>query len=96
MTKKARYTVIIFVLASLLAIILAVVAVVRTKQENPDGWALYSYGNNVALYNGEEIVEVYGSISLDNLTEEDKKMLENGIHFTTRDEAITAIEDYDG
>ena len=52
--------------------------------------------NNVALYNGEEIVEVYGSISLDNLTDEDKKMLENGIHFTTRDEAVTAIEDYDG
>ena len=96
MTKKARYTVIVFVAISLVAILLAISAVIKTKIENPEGWALYSYGNNVALYNGEEIVEVYGSITLDNLTEEDKKMLKNGIHFTTREEAVTAIEDYDG
>lgn len=96
MTKKARYTVLVFVSISVIAIILAIFAVIKTRKENPSGWALYSYGNNVALYNGEEIVEVYGSISLDNLTDEDKKMLENGIHFTTRDEAVTAIEDYDG
>lgn len=96
MTKKAGYAVIIFLIFSFVSLLLAVMAVVKTKQENPNGWALYSYGNNVALFNGEEIVEVYGSISLDNLTEEDKRMLENGIHFTTRDEAVTAIEDYDG
>lgn len=96
MTKRARLTVTVFLLISIIAIIVAVMAVVKTRKENPNGWALYSYGNNVALYNGEEIVEVYGSISIDNLTDEDKKMLENGIHFTTKDEAITAIEDYDG
>jgi len=96
MTKKSKLFIIIFIIISVISILIASIAVVKTKQENPESWILYSYGNNVALYKGEEIIEVYGSISLDTLPEEDKKMLENGIHFTTRDEAMTAIEDYDG
>lgn len=96
MTKRSTYTVIIFVAVSIIAVILATSAVLKTKKENPETWILHSYGNNVALYNGEEIVEVYGSISLDTLPEEDKKLLDNGIHFTTKDEALIAIEDYDG
>jgi hypothetical protein len=57
---------------------------------------LHSYGNNVALYNGEKIVEVYGSIMLDTLPEEDRRLLDNGIVFTTKKEALSAIEDFDG
>ncbi len=59
-------------------------------------WILQSYGNNVALYNGDEVIEVYGAIMLDTLPEEDKRQLDNGISFLTKEEARSAIEDYDG
>ena len=68
----------------------------KNKKENPSKWILQSYGNNVALYNGDDIIEVFGSISLSSLPKEDKKQLDNGIVFTTRQEAVNAIEDYDG
>lgn len=59
-------------------------------------WILQSYGNNVALYNGDSVIEVYGAIMLDTLPDEDKKLLDNGISFMTKEEAKTAIEDFDG
>lgn len=68
----------------------------KLKSKNPLPWVLHSYGNNVALYNGDKIVEVYGSIMLDTLPEEDKRLLDNGIIFSTKQEAVSAIEDYDG
>jgi hypothetical protein len=46
--------------------------------------------------NNGEVVEVFGNIVLDTLPNEDQKHLERGITFLTKDEALTAIEDYDG
>ena len=92
-------------LISITAIIISVCAaviiitlgfVLSNKKANPEHWVLHSYGNNVALYNGDKIIEVYGSIMLDTLPEDDKRQLDNGIIFSTREEAINAIEDYDG
>lgn len=80
----------------LAAIIIAVSLAAKTKIEEPTRWVLHSYGNNVALYKGESIIEVYGSISLDTLPEADRRLLDNGISFLTREEAVSAIEDYDG
>ena len=79
---------------SLVIIVLGFAISERTVEQEP--WILQSYGNNVALYNGEEVIEVYGAIVLDTLPEEDKRMLDNGIVFLTREEAVMAIEDYDG
>ncbi len=70
--------------------------VIKNKKEHPESWVLHSYGNNVALYKDEEIIEVYGGIMLDTLPDEDKKLLDNGIVFSSREEAVNAIEDYDG
>lgn len=81
---------------SLAAIIITLSFVGKSQKDDPENWVLHSYGNNVALYNGEEIVEVYGSIMLDTLPEDDKRQLDNGISFQTREEAVSAIEDYDG
>ena len=81
---------------SIAVIIIALSFVAKAQREEPVKWVLHSYGNNVALYNGEKIVEVYGSIMLDTLPEEDKRLLDNGIVFGTREEAVNAIEDYDG
>ena len=68
----------------------------RDRDYEPSSWVLKSYGNSVALYNGEELTAVYGDIVLDNLPPEDIKILENGIAFPTREEAEQAVEDYDG
>ena len=96
MSKKGLGIVILSVIISTIAVLLATSAVIKTKKENPECWVLHSYGNHVALFNGDEIVEIYGTISIDTLPEEDKRLLENGIRFTTKAEAMTAIEDYDG
>lgn len=69
---------------------------IKYRKETQEPWVLHSYGNSVALYNGDEIVEVYGTIVLDTLPEEDKRMLDNGLSFLTKEEAVSAIEDYDG
>ena len=80
-----------------IALILATLGIVfGERKPNQEPWVLQSYGNNVALFNGEKIIEVYGAIMLDTLPEEDKRLLDNGISFQTKQEAVRAIEDYDG
>ena len=81
---------------SIASIIFTLGFIIDDKTKNPEAWVLHSYGNNVALYNGDKIVEVYGSIVLDTLPLDDKRQLDNGIAFPTREEAVNAIEDYDG
>jgi len=81
---------------SIATIVLTCGFIIKGKSEEPESWVLHSYGNNVALYNGDRIVEVYGSIVLDTLPLDDKRQLDNGIAFPTREEAVSAIEDYDG
>lgn len=99
MKKKQRtllYSIVIICTVCLSAIIIALSFAVKTKKQNPTKWVLYSYGNNVALYKGDEIVEVYGTITIDNLPITDRRRLEAGIVFPTKEEALLAIEDYDG
>ena len=80
----------------LIAIITASAFSVKCKQENPESWVLQSYENTVVLLNNGEVVEVFSDISLDTLPKEDLKHLENGIVFLTKEEAMLAVEDYDG
>jgi hypothetical protein len=81
---------------SVAAIIITCGFIIKGKSKDPEVWVLHSYGNNVALYNGDKIVEVYGGIVLDTLPLDDKRQLDNGIAFPTREEAVSAVEDYDG
>ena len=71
------------------------IAIRESPAENAE-WVIRSYGNNVALYSGKQVIEVFGAISLDTLPESDKRLLDNGIIFPTREEALSALEDYDG
>lgn len=80
----------------LIAIIIASIFSLKCKQENPNSWILQSYDNTVVLLNNGEVVEVFGNIPLDTLPKEDLKHLESGISFLTKEEALLAIEDYDG
>lgn len=95
--KEIKFYIAIAVITlSVSAIIVAIGLALRNNAKDPETWVLHSYGNNVALYNGDKIVEVYGSIVLNNLPLDDKRQLDNGIAFPTREEAVSAIEDYDG
>jgi len=99
MEKRNRIIIIVAIitLAIALSVIIATISmVVKSQSKEPEQWVLHSYGNNVALYNGDRIIEVYGSIVLDTLPEEDKRLLDNGIAFESKEEAVNAIEDYDG
>lgn len=95
---KQRNIIITAVVLTAAAVIILLTAgfAARDRNYEPSSWVLKSYGNSVALYNGDEVAAVYGDIVLDNLPPEDIKILESGIAFPTREEAERAIEDYDG
>lgn len=59
-------------------------------------YVLKSYKNTVALYNGEEIVQIYNNIVLNTLPEKDIINFNNGISVTTPAQAEVILEDYDG
>ena len=95
--KEIRAIVLIVAITiSIVAVILTCGFVAKSQNNESEEWVIRSYGKNVALYKGEEVIEVYGAISLDNLPNSDKKLLDNGIVFQTRNEALRALEDYDG
>ena len=82
----------------LLLILIIIVCILSSKtyETVEDNWIIQSLDNTVVLINNGEVVEVFSEISIDTLPKEDKLHLEKGIVFLTKDEAMTAIEDYDG
>ena len=80
----------------LLIILLTSGFAIKTQTENTDYWEIRSHENTVVLLNNGQVVEVFGDISIDSLPNEDRKHLEKGISFLTKDEALLALEDYDG
>lgn len=96
-TKKRRNILITAAVLTAAAVIILIVIGLAAENRNyePSGWVLKAYGNSVALYNGGKVNAVFGEISLDELPDEDKRILENGIAFPTREEAVQAVEDYE-
>lgn len=95
--KEKNLIIYILVITFCLSLIfLSIGLAMKDSSKTSDNWHLASYGNSIALFNGDEIVEVYGAISLDTLPEADKELLRNGIAFPSKEEARMAIEDYDG
>lgn len=80
----------------LLAVIISCAVISVKSADSENNWILRSYDNTVVLMNNGEVVEVFGDIVIDTLPDEDIKHLENGIPFLSKDEALMAIEDYDG
>lgn len=99
MSKVAdkKYLIMGILLALFLLIIVSAcsLAVKEQTKSNTD-WVIRSYEDTVVLMKDGEVVEIFGDISLESLPNEDKKHLEKGINFLTKDEALLAIEDYDG
>lgn len=80
----------------IIAIILICIFTSDKIVNNKDNWVLRSYQDTVVLMNNGEVVQVFGDIMVDSLPKEDIRHLENGIPFLTKDEALMAVEDYDG
>lgn len=98
MTQEKRRKILtsVTLITAAAVIILTVVGIVAENNSyRPASWVLMAYGDNVALYNDGKVITVYGEISLDALPEEDARLLENGIAFPTRAEAVRAVEDYE-
>ena len=98
MENKMRRNILIAaaVLTAAAVIILTVIGLAAENRDyEPASWVLKAYGNSVALYNDGKVNAVFGGISLDELPDEDKRILENGIAFPTREEAVQAVEDYE-
>ena len=96
-TRKRRNFLITAAVLTAAAVIILIVIGLAAENRNyePSGWVLKAYGNSVALYNYGKVNAVFGGISLDELPDEDKRILENGIAFPTREEAVQAVEDYE-
>ncbi len=73
---------------------ICIILMSRTEPEN--SYMLKEYNGNVALYFGEELVEVYDSVDVNVLPEYDVSMLNKGIELESPDEVISYLEDYDG
>lgn len=93
--------VIIFVFVIILSV--SAVMVINShntkKQENIERnvpYVLKNYENCVALYKGNEIIEVFQSVNFNALPEYDKNQLKKGITFNDVESVYSLIEDYDG
>lgn len=93
--KQKKLSLVFMIITVEVVAIIVALGIVAQSQNNND-WVLKSYNNTVALYNNDKITEIFEEIVLDTLPDADIRQLENGIVFTTRDEAIRAIEDFDG
>lgn len=80
----------------LLLIVSACGLAVKEQTETNENWVVRSFEDTVVLMNNGEVVEVFGDIIIDTLPNEDQEHLQKGIHFISKDEALLAIEDYDG
>lgn len=84
-------------LAVFLVLIISACSLAVKEQSKPDtDWIIRSFEDTVVLMKDGEVIEVFGDISIESLPKEDREHLEKGINFLTKDEALLAIEDYDG
>ena len=96
-TIDKKYLIVgIFLGVFLLLIASACALAVKEQTDNPSNWIVRSYEDTVVLINKGEIIEVFNDIVVESLPNEDREHLEKGISFLTKDEAMLAIEDYDG
>lgn len=85
---------IIFATAVIVTVLITIGIMFRPVSQNRQIWQLKTLDNNIALYNNDELVEIFDDILVDVLPDADRKELENGIAFDTQSDAISAIEDY--
>ncbi len=92
-----KYFFIGILLGVFLLVIVSACSLAVNEQNNPNNnWTVRSCEDKVVLMKDGKVVEVFGNIVLDSLPNEDREHLKIGLKFLTKDEALMAIEDYDG
>ncbi len=91
---------IVFLLSLCIAVLVLTITAINNfnapqQKVEDDTYYLKSYKNTVALYNGEEIVEIYNNIVLNTLPEQDIISFNNGIAVATPAQAEIILEDFD-
>ncbi len=95
--KRKNFLIILIAITIFLSVILITLGYLfKFKSENNNNWVLQTRNNYIVLLKNGEIVEVFGDISVEDLPKEDKNHLKSGIKFLSKEEAMLAIEDYDG
>ncbi len=57
---------------------------------------LKEYGEHIAVFQGDERIEVFYDVIYDSLPEYDRNALKRGITFDSMSQVYSAIEDFDG
>lgn len=92
MTKSRKF--IIYSLSITLSFIIAAIIFVFCYKKSKEPYYLKSFENNVALYKGNRIVEIYDDININILTDYDRFLLRNGIIVENIEKVDEILEDY--
>lgn len=92
MTKSRKF--IIFSLSITLSLILAAIILVFAYKESKTPYYLKSLNQNVALYKGKTLIEIYDDIDINLLTDYDRYLLRNGIIVENPEKIDEILEDY--
>lgn len=66
------------------------------RQEEAVNFTLAVWGNNAALFDGGQVIEIYDDIIVSSLPPADQTALEQGITITSFDQLESLLEDFDG
>ena len=93
--KKRLIIVFSAVFITLFSVIASYISVFANNKDNMD-MVLREYNGSVALYKGNEIIEIYDEIVIGVLPDTDRKLLKEGIVIENEEQLSRIIEDYDG
>ncbi len=90
--KKFLFPILIFI-----SVFLLILYYINNNQNvsTSVNYTLKAYKNTVALYSGEEVIEVYNNIVLNTLPQKDIQSFKSGISVTTPQHAENYLEDFD-
>ncbi len=88
--KKIIFPILLFI--SIFLIFLHLVSDSKTTINN---YTLKAYKNTVALYNGEEIIDVYDNIVLNTLPNNDVSKFKSGISVASPSQAEIYLQDFE-
>ncbi len=59
-------------------------------------FVLKVHNENIAVFQGDEVIEVFYDVIYDSLPEYDRNALKRGLRFDSMSEVYSAVEDFDG
>lgn len=69
---------------------------ITSSRQETVNFTLAVWGNNAALFDGGQVIEIYDDIIVSSLPPADQTALEQGITITSFDQLESLLEDFDG